>query len=158
MESQLTILAAWWGALVATLVLLWDIFKWETAGPRLRLTVRANYMTVNIPESEGGTFVMVTVDNIGDSATTITGLGFVYFKNHFNRYREKYDGKGMAVVRPSPGDSQPLPYIIQPGGQWLGMADQTEGIKKKSQEGHLICRISHSFSERPVERRLVIKS
>jgi len=156
MESQFTILAAWWGAMVATLVLFWDIYKWKMAGPNLRITLKSDYVMFNTPEHEVNTYIMVQVDNIGNSPTTITHLGFVYFKNRFNHLREHFDDDSMTVVRPSPADSEPLPYVIQPGGQWIGMADQTGDIEKKSQEGHILCRIYHSVSKKPAEQRLVI--
>jgi len=31
-----TSIVAWWGAILSTIVFLWDIYKHRTAGPRLR--------------------------------------------------------------------------------------------------------------------------
>jgi len=38
--------AAWWGAILATVVLLWDIFKWRATRVRLRITAQPNMQTV----------------------------------------------------------------------------------------------------------------
>jgi hypothetical protein len=44
-----TDIAAWWGAVIATAVLIWDIYKWRTAGPRIALDVRSGMKFLNDP-------------------------------------------------------------------------------------------------------------
>lgn len=39
---ELTSLAAWWGASVATLLLFWDIYKWRKSGPNIIVKVLTN--------------------------------------------------------------------------------------------------------------------
>ena len=58
-----TEIAAWWGAGVATLVLLWDVYKWVTLGPRVRMAVRGNMIVVGDPAQKGKKFVTVRATN-----------------------------------------------------------------------------------------------
>lgn len=36
-----TDIAAWWGAITATVVLCWDVYKWIMSGARVRIEVRS---------------------------------------------------------------------------------------------------------------------
>ena len=46
-------IAAWWGATIATLVLLWDIFKWKRAGPVVTISASPNMTIVGgVPHEE----------------------------------------------------------------------------------------------------------
>src|SRR6266436_6542276 len=83
-----TEIAAWWGAILATVVFVWDIIKWRLAGPRLRLTIRSGMKTANVPEYEGKTLLLAQVVNYGDRPTTITHLAFSYYRNAWNRLRK----------------------------------------------------------------------
>ena len=39
---EITEIAAWWGAIIATLVLLWDMYKWERSGPIINVSASPN--------------------------------------------------------------------------------------------------------------------
>ena len=39
---------SWWGAVLATIVFLWDIYKWWTVGPKLRVSVQTVSTAVGI--------------------------------------------------------------------------------------------------------------
>jgi len=43
---KITELAAWWGAIIATLMLLWDMYKWVRSGPIINVSVSPNYATI----------------------------------------------------------------------------------------------------------------
>jgi len=40
----LTGVLAVWGAFIATVVLIWDVYKWITSGPWIHLEVKANML------------------------------------------------------------------------------------------------------------------
>ncbi len=46
-------IVAWWGAIVATVVLVWDIYKWKTSGPKIRFVVCPGMIVVGDPTREG---------------------------------------------------------------------------------------------------------
>jgi len=159
MEINITLTAtdivAWWGAIIATFVLIWDVYKWKTSGPKLRLEVGGNRITVNIPATEGRKFIMATVNNTGDLSTTITNLCLAYYPRLIDRIFNK-SKTNMVIVRPSPGDHHPPPYVIEPGAQWVGMAEQDNNIERMAKEGHLVCQVYYSSHKKPVQQRVVL--
>jgi hypothetical protein len=50
-----TEIAAWWGAIIASIVLLWDIYKWKTRGPKLVMRLSPNIQVWGDPSREGKT-------------------------------------------------------------------------------------------------------
>src|SRR5262245_25050907 len=123
MALPTTEIVAWWGAILSTIVLAWDIVKWWLSGPRLRITVQTNMKTVNIPEYDGMTLVSTQVDNYGDRPTTITGLGFIYYSTWWKLLRKQSEG---ASIVGNPSLSQPIPFELKQGSSWRGLAQQTE--------------------------------
>lgn len=147
-------LVAWWGAVVATIVLIWDIYKWKTAGPRLKFFVRSGMIVVGDPSLKGQFFISSEATNIGDRSTTITNLVIQHYKSYFSMMRHKPQ-TSMIVTDPSP--SQPLPYILQPGSVWRGLCPQTEEIEQLAKTGILVCGLCHSHSDKEIDRRISIK-
>jgi hypothetical protein len=67
-------IVAWWGAILSTIVFLWDIYKWQTSGPRIRFSVQTNMRTINVSGYKGKTLVSTNVTNYGERPTTLTNL------------------------------------------------------------------------------------
>jgi hypothetical protein len=137
---------AWWGAIVSTLVLGWDIYKWKTTGAKLTITASANMESYNIPEYEGKTLVTANVSNVGDRPTTITTVALVLYKSKFHKFFNK---SSKVFVLPLPSSAQPLPFVINPGEIWTGIGEQDEDIQAMSAEGVLVWQIFHSQSRKP---------
>jgi len=152
-------IAAWWGAVVASIVFIWDVYKWMVQGPRLTVQVSPNMKVWGDPRREGKTWISVTVANIGDRATTIKGIGTEYYTSWFSRLSHRATSEG---VFPNPNDNFPLPRVLNPGEEWTGLVPQhrlDKGIdfEEMSRSGHLIIWLSQSHKTRPVRRRLIIK-
>ena len=114
-----TKLVAWWGALLSTIVLFWDIYKYRTAGPRLCFRVRGGIILV--PSDVKRTFVSSEVTNRGDRPTTITNLCVAYFKKPRSlAWLRNRSTINMVVKNPIGGP--PLPFKLEPGNVWLGLA------------------------------------
>ena len=43
---KITDWAAWWGAIIATLVLVWDMYKWKRSGPIINVSASLGIKTV----------------------------------------------------------------------------------------------------------------
>jgi hypothetical protein len=143
---------AWWGAIVSTLVLAWDIYKWKTTGAKLTITSSVNMESYNIPEYEGKKLVTANISNVGDRATTITTVALVFYKSKFH----KILGKSSKVfVLPLPSTVQPLPFVINPGAIWTAIGEQDEEVKEMAAEGILTWQVFHSQNRKPVS--VVIK-
>lgn len=147
MKSEI---AAWWGAIVSSVVLLWDIYKWKHQGPRLVMRLSPNMQVWGDPSREGKTWVSVTVSNVGDRPTTIKGVGIVYYKSWLTRLRNRAENK---AVFPKPSDDFPLPLVLNPGDEWGGLIpqkliDKNIDMEAMSQSGHLLIWVSRSDEQR----------
>ncbi len=149
-----TALVAWWGAALSTIVFLWDIYKYRTAGPKLRFSVQTGMQSINMPQYEGKRLILAKVTNCGDRPTTITNLGYLYFEKR--RFLRKRIPDKAAVV-PNPSTVQPLPFELKPGARWSGIAIQDPEIEQWATNGILDMMLYHSHSNKPIRRRVVIR-
>ena len=156
-DNTATNLAAWWGASVATLLLIWDVFKWI-------LSSRANIVVSVAPNMQiiGGAsntiseefYVVVSATNKGNKKTTITLLVGCRYKSFINKIRKKAE---MSFFIKNTGFSQPLPYVLEPGEIWLGEILENEILEKIGCDGYLYCGIHHSLSKKAVLKRVMIR-
>jgi len=153
---KITDLAAWWGAIIATLVLVWDMYKWKHSGPIINVSASPGMETVGkIPNHlEGKKYIAVEVTNTGDKKTTITHLVVFHYISLFQKLIKKKD-KSFIVATPALFPP-PLPYMIEPGERWLGGIEQTSELEEISRNGYLYCGVYHSCGKKPVLQRVVI--
>jgi hypothetical protein len=155
-----TDIVAWWGAIVASLVLLWDVYKWMAEGPRLTMRLSPNMRVLGDPSREGKIWVSVTVTNVGNRPTTIKVVGMEYYANWFSWLRNRAE---KAAVFPNPSDSFPLPRVLKPGEEWLGLIPQERtdmeiSLEEMSRTGRLMIWLSQSHKQRAIRKRLIILS
>lgn len=144
---------AWWGAVLATIVFAWDIYKWKTAGAKLSLSVQAGMRGFNTPEFGDSDLIVASVANVGDRATTITHMAMLHYPNFLSWLRGK---PAATFLIPQPSTVNPTPYMLAPGGTWLGVGLQDSNTEQMAKNGRLYCHIYHSVSSRPVKARVKI--
>ena len=143
--------AAWWGAIIATLAVIWNIVVAIRSGARVY--VRANpEMQVFSPQAITGDkmYISVTAVNRGNSSTTITHFCGYYTKNIWNQIRGK---KQQFIVNTDLSLGKPIPYVLRPGEEWSSMADQTS-MQEKCAGGRLYIGVIHNQRKRPVYKRV----
>jgi hypothetical protein len=91
---------------------------------------------VGAGEIDPKTYVSVTAVNYGDRATTITNMGFLYYKSWFRAYLRR-TRPDLAFIVTMPSQAQVLPYRFEAGAQWIGMADQDEDVDQMIRKGYL---------------------
>jgi hypothetical protein len=148
-----TAIVAWWGAILASIVFLWDIYKYRRAGPKLRVSVRPGM--VMVPSNDKRTFVVTEVVNTGDRSTTLTNLGLAYFEKEWSWKRLRNRPTKLAVTI-SPNTSEPLPWELKAGNLWRGMTEQTPEIRNWARTGVLYFDLYHSHRRKPLRRRVRI--
>jgi len=141
-----TDVAAWWGALVATLVLVWDVIKWARRGARVSLRVQTNMQLLGGYPKDENTYISVRATNSGDASTTIENMGFIYYKNWWHRVFHRPE---QQFVVSNPGDGFPLPHTLPAGAIWDGRAIQDSKIEDLAASGILMCWLSFSHLKRP---------
>jgi hypothetical protein len=147
-------IAAWWGAVIATLVFLWELYKKWQEGPKLRVTVNTNMIFIGDAAREGQRFITVRAVNIGDASTTVTNLGGNYYRSVWTRLLRRPE-QSFVVARA--GTTQPLPYKLEPGSIWDGSVKQDPNVEQWARSGHLMLAV-YQAGRNPVTRRVVIKA
>ena len=151
---ETTGLVAIYAAAVATLVLIWDIYKWKISGPRIVFSMRSNMCIINDSRApDNDTFIDATTVNKGTLPTTITNLGIIHYANWRHRLIRRSSYRGIVVNTAL----QPLPYILQPGTRWSGLIKQTAKVEDQARNGILICELCLSHKKKPVKARIRIE-
>jgi hypothetical protein len=146
-----TDVVAWVGALTGTASLVWDVFKWKTAGPALEISANPNLISLPVQAvKDAMPHLFVRVANRGTSATTIRALVLEYWSSSISRALGR-PPETFAVLVPRPN---PLPALVEPGAEWTTLADPANVIERARAGGVLVCRIEHSMSRKPTRARV----
>ncbi len=138
-----------YAALVATGALLLEVRRWFESGTRLSISYMLDAIT--IPRDGDKTYIVITVANRGETATTITNLGFQAYDSRWKHFRRK---ASKSFIANNPSQTQPIPHFIEPGGRWIGMCIKNEEISKLLDTGLLWAEVYATHSDRPTTVRL----
>lgn len=116
-----TQIVAWWGAVVATLVLLWDVVKWLNTGPKIkkRITLNNHYgdgRLISEEKTENGTiqeyeeYCHIELVNIGNQPTTIMNIS--------GETKIKSSRQGFVQDVFIPHFGKKLPHVLSTGEVW----------------------------------------
>jgi len=138
-------IAAWWGAIIATIVLGWDIYKWKRSRSNIQVHVSSDMQTVASNSLQDDKNIFVEVVNRGDKVSTITKLFVKHYRSIFHRIINKHSMQGIII---NPIGYTPLPYELGPGKRWTGCIDQYDIEEKMGNKGILYCGVIHSLSNK----------
>jgi hypothetical protein len=149
-----SIIAAWWGAIVASVVLLWDVYKWLHKGPRISIKATPNMRGAVVGSIPAGPFYLyIEVSNTGDAQTTISALEVCQAKSRLHLLFNKTTNHG-SILR----NDMMLPHEIKAGGLWQSKIDQADLREKLDENNKVYCSIKHTFSAKPVYSEIDISS
>ena len=136
--ADITTFVAWWGAIIATGVLLWNIYKefWRT-GARFRIQARLNWHIVEDP-NPGNTYVNVEVTNTGDQAANITKLCFIHYANWWYYLTRQTKDEYLIL---NTNSIEELPYRLMAGDTWPAFPLQPDEFPTMLASGILTCEI-----------------
>jgi hypothetical protein len=147
-----TDIAAWWGALIASALLVWDVYKWRNRGANIRLVVAPNMQLLNVPGiPKEDLFISVTAYNTGSLPSTITNLHSIHYKSLLHKLFRRHNAAFVVV---NPGFGPGIPSVVQPGGQWQGGIKQSELMANPGRTGCLYCGVSVSTSKKGIMKRV----
>ena len=155
MTIDTTTFIAWWGAILSSLVLFWDIYKWWSSGPKIRFIVQTGMESIDMPRFDGKTLILANVTNYGEQPTTITNLGLLYYRSIWSLIRKRPD---QAFIIPNPNTDFPLPFQLKQGSVWAGITVQDDQITEMATKGKLYCVLYHSHSEKPTQKKVIVRS
>ena len=145
---------AMYGAIVATIVLIWDGVKWYAdQQAKLDVHLATGMRSFNIPHLEGKVLMVLRATNMSSRATTITHMTMQLYPSWWTYVRHK-PIKSWIVTDFLP--SQPLPYVLEPGKIWTGTGLQTDDIPGLA-KGRLCVELIHALAKKPIRRRVVIR-
>ena len=148
-----SVIAGWWGAIVATLAFAWNVIVWVRSGPRLSLEVHPGRALVGDPLYEDRLFISCRVRNLGDRPTTIENLIGHWYGNPWRLFWRKPNRS--FVVKPDPR-MFPIPHLLGPGEMWNGLMEQDKDVERFGDSGYFYCEVHHSTGRRPVRARIRI--
>lgn len=142
---------------VTACLLILEIKRWFNEGVRLFMSVMVDAELYGIHGADQNKYIAITVTNRGSAPTTITHMVFYDFPNIFSilipkRPRfifikfKKYWPETMIV--PNPGN-QILPYVLDPGHNWHGMAVENTELENSIIHRRLYVGVIGSHSNRP---------
>jgi hypothetical protein len=146
-DSGITTAIAIYGAFIASIGGLWNIYQWWSRGPKLVGHTGYNMQIIGDPRrSEDDSYVTITIANRGSAATEITNLCLLGYDTQISFWRGRPSYQAV-VMHARPGYS--LPDTLQVGGEWRSMALQDEKFKELSRAKILCFGVFHSFSSKP---------
>ena len=152
----MTTFLAIWGAIMGTLAIAWDVYKWMTRGPKLRVTVSPNMKMLPDPRrvpTDPNVYVLVRVANVGTSKTTITHLGVSSYKSIWKQIIRRPETQGI-VLRQHPL-SNPIPKVLDVGEEWTGVIVRNQELVDLGKNHRLFSCVYHSSSDQPALKRII---
>jgi hypothetical protein len=133
--------------------LIWNVYTKVTSGPKLDATAKSGMEALQGPRAKDPSkYVMVSVRNNGTARTTLTSVWFSTYDSWWARKRAKRSQSGVV---PQPMSSQQVPYQLDVGGEYVGRIKQTDIIEEMLKTGKLWCEICHSWSNKPVQVKVI---
>ena len=153
------VVAAWWGAIVATFLAAFELFKYLRSGPRLHLEASGDlYFVSSVPTriSNGKEkYVSVRVTNRGDRGTTLTNFVGVSYSSGFKRWVRRGARYFVVPTGPPPLFSKQLPAMLGPGEVWQGHIRQNEIERDFGPRPVLLVGVSFGHGKTPLMGRVV---
>lgn len=137
--------AAWWGAIIASLALAWNIFNQLRSGPRIHVRATPNMRFFpETPLTKGKTYIVVTAVNRGNAPTTITCFGG-YHSSVLWDFRKKK--RQYFVIPPIESMGSNVPCLLAPGEEWKNFIEQSP-LQKDFGKGCFYIGVGHNQSNR----------
>lgn len=140
--------AAWYAAIVATIVLILDVIKWKSGGPKIKTEAHAGWETYGVAETEGKSLTLVKSTNVGDRATTLTSWGMYWYPEGVS-LKDKERRKSFVVQGGLAGVGQ-IPKKLEPGDVWTGIASEDDQYAEMLRTGQLIMALGFSHTDKEV--------
>lgn len=154
--DSITLILAIWGAGLSTFLGAFELYKWATAGPKLR--VRASGPMISTDRSDKGQYLSVRVSNVGSAATTLNAVTYRYFKKKPWRITTKKPGE-QAFFNPFKGNPAQLPLKLEVGSEWGYVLPLNADVEKMARNGCLYIEIEDSTTNKATKHarcRLVL--
>lgn len=146
---------AWWGAVVATLVLLWDVAKWFKSGPRVSQRIQLDTFypdskVLSVEKLEHGesrklaAYCHIELVNTGTLPTTIMGILATHRPGKNKIGQISFDNQRFI-----PHYGKTLPYVLSSGEVWSCRFEMSD-LHKLAEWGRPCIKVTVSHKRKPV--------
>ena len=151
-ENAVTTVLAIYGAFVASIGGIWNIYQWWSRGPKLSGYSGINMMILNDPSrNPDQMYVTFNIANRGTADTYITNIGFFGYDSVVAYWRGRPSFTAV-VVHSMP--ACPLPGPLPVGGEWRSMMIQDDKVENLTRSKIACFALFHTFSSKPFRVRI----
>ena len=140
--------AAWYAAVVATGVLIWDVVKWKKGGPQIKAEAFAGWESYGVSEMEGKSLTLVKATNVGDLPTTLSSWGMYWYPEGVS-VKKKEARKAFVMQGGLAGLGQ-VPKKLEPGDVWSGVASEDDQYNDMLRTGQLFMALGFSHTDKEI--------
>lgn len=142
-------LLACYAAIVATAAFVLNVRSWYEKGVRLNLSLMPNAIMFTGPgEDAEKNLLALTVINRGGATTTLTHLVVLRFENTLGRLRDR-PSKSFVIPNPQPGPVPNIPFELDPGKKWMGIARRRLDVIPDIDDGKYFIGVYGTHRDRP---------
>jgi len=117
-----------YAAIVATGVLLFDVYKYYLPGYRLRMRVWHDMVPEDVPQFPDEAYLTVIIENIGVQAVTLQNMNLIFYKHWWYRWIRKKTFIKAGPVRMGQPFGEKFPYKIEPGESYRGVIRENANL------------------------------
>ena len=138
---------AGYAALVSTLVVVWEVYKYYRS-EKVRLTgyTASNILTFNSPSTHGKSYIRLAIQNRGSAPTVVNGVYLAAYKNWWDCWKDK--PCHSAYVNHSTTFGPPLPKRLEKGDEFTSAVIQEANLVEWSNQCRLYLGVSHTMGEK----------
>jgi hypothetical protein len=141
-------LIAVYAAIVGTAALLLNFRTWFEKQVRLYLSVMPDAMMIGGPQDTERDLIALTIINRGGQMTTLTNLVVLRFEGRWKRWRVR-PSKSYLIPNPQAGGTGTIPFTLDPGKHWMGIARRRQDIIPDIDNGKYYIGVYATNRDRP---------
>lgn len=138
-------------------VLALELRRWFDEGVRLTLSLMTDMQTFGSLGEDDNTYIVLNVTNRGTSPTTITHMFAYHYPSWVAEKAPKFVSKRIKkwhrkiiIINPQLNEMVgKIPYVLEPGRNWVGMAKYTPGLVRMINSNRLFVGIHASHQDKP---------
>jgi hypothetical protein len=153
---------AFFSLMVSACSFVLEFRRWFDEGVKLSMSIMPDAKLFGGDVKDSNTYLSVTVTNRGSAPTTITHMVLydypselaIYVPQRLMRRRWMKRLRPWTAVVAKTGTPGPLPYLLQSGTNWFGLATHTPDLERMIEAGRLYVGIIGSHSDKTLFKRV----
>ena len=160
-SETITFWIAVWGAILSTIVVIWDFVKWSHSGAKLRITTKPNTYYPDSDIVDNQVFkpsIHIEIANVGTLPTTLISVQSTitskvkrdWFRKTKSMVKTTWKGQNIKWHQ-----NDKFPFLLKTGEIWSGRLEQESLINTRDQDmfkySNIILSVVASHKKKPIE-------